>query len=215
MKLVLASESAWRKEMVGWLGLPFAVVGSGVDEERFWADDPEETVTSLAVVKAEAVLEKVEESRVFGGDDEELVVIGADTVIYADSQLIGKPVDRHHARNIIQKLAGTVHEVWTGVCVLEGVTGEKQVEAMKTTVRLMPMNMQEIEAYLDTHDWVGKAGGYQIQGAIRQYVKEIDGSETNVVGLPMVELVDMLERAGVVVEVDVRRVIEAKLNDFG
>jgi septum formation protein len=210
MKLILASGSEWRKRLLSLLEIPFRVRESGVDEEGYLIDEPDDLVGTLAAVKAEAVVALLEEERVFGGEDEGFVVVGADTMIVAEGEIIGKPEHRAHAKEIIGKLASKTHEIWTGVCVVNDL-GEKRVEVEKSTVRFLPMSVEQIERYLDSKEWEGKAGGYQLQGAIEPYVAEVEGSTTNVIGLPMVTLVDMLEEVGVVVEVEMRRVLEENL----
>jgi septum formation protein len=210
MKLILASGSEWRKRLLALLDVSFGVRESGVDEEGYLIDEPDELVGTLSAAKAEAVVGQLEEERVFGSDDGGYVVVGADTMIVAEGEIIGKPEHRTHAKEIIGKLAGKTHEIWTGVCVMNDL-GEKRVEVEKSTVRFLTMSEEQIERYLDSKEWEGKAGGYQLQGAIEPYVAEVEGSTTNVIGLPMVTLVDMLEEVGVVIEVNVRRVLEENL----
>lgn len=207
MKLVLASGSEWRKKLVAMLGLPFEVMESGVDENQFEWQEPSEVVATLATMKAEVVAGKLKVSdrkRVGEG----MLVIGADTVVACGGEIVGKPKDEQEAREIIGKLAGKTHEVWTGVCVVDVDTGERVVEVEKTEVEFGLMGEKQVEEYLKTKEWVGKAGAYQVQKAISRYVKEVRGSYTNVIGLPMLLLVDMLERLGVWTEVEMEEVLE-------
>ena len=124
-------------------------------------------------------------------------------MVSLDGELIGKPANRQEAKAIIGKLAGRTHEIWTGICVVEADTWERVVEVEKTEVTFRPMNEWQVEQYLKTKEWEGKAGAYQMHGVIKEYVKDIVGSYTNVIGLPMLTLVEMLEEMGVWVEVDV------------
>ena len=201
MKIVLASESEWRKNLLAWLELPFEVVGSGVEETVYADEEASEVVARLATEKAEATAKKLSE--------EVGIVIGADTVIEIDGKIIGKPDNRQDARKIMQQLAGKTHEVWTGVCAVDDV-GNRRVEVEKTIVKFKPMTQAQIEKYLDQNEWVGKAGGYQVQGAIKPYVADIQGSYTNVIGLPLLMVQDMLESLGVGVEVDLPGLIKTK-----
>lgn len=132
-------------------------------------------------------------------------------MVSIDNQLIGKPVNRQDAKDIISKLAGRTHEIWTGICVLDADTKERVIEVERTEVSFWAVGDKELEKYLDSKDWAGKAGGYQVQGAIKPFVKDVVGSYTNVIGLPMVTLVEMLEKMGVWVEVEVEEVLAAKL----
>lgn len=207
---------------MAWLKLPFEVMPAEINEAQFSWEEPEEVVATLATMKARRVAKKLEEERVFGSDEEEgLLVIGADTVIAVDDppthkateghrQIIGKPVDRQHAKEIIQKLAGKTHEVWTGLCLLDSDTGETIVETEKTKVEFRDMTDKLVEKYLETNEWVGKAGAYQVLGAIRPFIKLIDGSITNVIGLPMQKLVYMLEQMNVWTDENVEEIVGQK-----
>ena len=200
MRIVLASGSEWRKRLLVWMGLPFEVIVSNLDEDRVEGEEPEEMVARLAVNKAEEVVRNLSEN--------DGLVIGADTVIVVDDEVVGKPVNERHAKDIMGKLEGREHRVLTGLCVVNALTNEKRVEVEETVVVMAKMNRDEIERYIKTKDWVGKAGAYQILGAITPYVMEVRDSVTNVIGMPLGLLAEMLNGFGVDVEVDVRRVIE-------
>ena len=195
------------------LQLPFEVVPAEINEQSFEWEEPSEVVATLAAQKAETVAKKIVDARVFGMEVlEGTVVVGADTLISVGDQIIGKPENREKAKEIIQKLAGREHEVWTGLCVLDVDTKDRVVEVEKTVVRFLPMSEKDVEKYLDTNEWMGKAGAYQVQGVIKKYIKDIEGGYTNVIGLPMLTLVEMLERMGVWVEVGVEDVL---VQNFG
>lgn len=206
MKLILASQSEWRKKLVQLLEIPFEVMESGVDENIFPWEEPSEVVATLATMKAEKVARQITDNGLLILEERQ-VIIGADTVVATEGKIIGKPVNREDAERIIGQLAGKTHEVWTGICVVDPVIGERVVEVEKTEVTFRPINGKQLEKYLDTKEWEGKAGGYQVQGAIKPYIKDIVGSYTNVIGLPMVTLVEMLERVGVGVEVDIDQIL--------
>jgi septum formation protein len=212
MKIILASESEWRRELFSWLELPFEVMVSKVDEELEEWEEADEMVATLAAMKARAIGKKLIEQRVFGADDEEgFLVVGADTTICVDGEIIGKPLDRQDAKNIIQKLAGRKHEVWTGVCLFNTDTEDQLVEVEKTDVVFREIGEAELERYLTSNEWQGKAGGYQIQGAIKPFVKDVKGSYTNVIGLPLLTLVYLFEQWGVYVDQNVVMMLENKL----
>lgn len=213
MKLILASESEWRKKLLSWLDIPFEVVVSGVDETGFDVEDPDELVATLAALKARAVAKKEAERRVFGADDEERVlVLSADTVVVCDGEVIGKPVDEADAKRIVKKLQGKTHEVWTGVCLIDADTDQQRVEVEKTLVTFKPMSEKEIEDYLESGDWKGKAGGYQLLKTIDRHLKDVEGSATSVIGLPLLRVEELLEDFGVPVGVaDVRTTISDQI----
>jgi septum formation protein len=211
MKLILASKSESRQKLLRLLGLPFKVVESGVKERSFTWDEPSEVVATLAAMKAEAVAKNYREQKQDDYSDTP-IIIGADTVVSLDQEIIGQPADRQEAGVIIGKLAGKTHQVWTGVCVIDPITRERVVETEKSEVSFRSMTEKQIEKYLDTGEWQGKAGAYQLQGAIKLYVKDIIGSYTNVIGLPLILLAEMLEKMGVWVESSLE---EQLMEEFG
>jgi septum formation protein len=213
MKLILASESEWRSRLLSWLDIPFVVVISGVDETVLEEDDADELVATLAAMKARAVARIESEKRVFAADDEaRVLVLAADTVVVYGGEIIGKPIDREDAKRIISLLAGKTHEVWTGVCLIDADTNQQRVEVEKTLVSFKPMSDKQIEDFLETDEWKGKAGGYQLLKSIDQHVRDIDGSATNVIGLPLLKVEELLEDFGVPVGVDdVRKTISDQI----
>jgi septum formation protein len=210
MKLVLASGSDRRKELLSWLEIPFEVMESGVDETILPDEETSEAVARLALVKARTVAKQLEAQRIFADDEETGLVIGADTLVSLADQPIGKPVNRQDAGKIIKALSGKTHEVWTGVCLWDADTGEHRVEVEKTLVKFNHLSDAQIEKYLETKEWEGKAGAYMIQGEMVKHVANVEGSFTNVIGLPLETLQDMLESMGVFVEVDLRKVVSEK-----
>lgn len=197
--------------MLSWLEIPFEVVESGVDESIYPDEEVSEAVARLAMAKTQVVAKKIEEQRVFGEAVEEgELVMGADTMVCVGDRIMGKPVDRENAKEMIQLIQGRTHEVWTGICVIDVDTEEQRVEVDRTLVTLMPMSEQQIEDFLETKEWEGKAGGYQIQESMAAYVKDVEGSFTNVIGLPLLLAQDLLEGMGCPTEVDLRQIIELK-----
>lgn len=210
MKLILASGSERRKELLSWLEIPFEVIESGIDETVYPDEEPSELVARLAVAKAHEVAKQWTVDSGQLAENDGIIVIGADTVVTVDDLIIGKPNNRKHAEEIIGKLSGKTHEVWTGVCVVDPLTGERKVETEVTRVTIRQISDKELKKYLDSNEWVGKAGGYAIQGKMGQYITDLAGSYTNVVGLPLLVLQDLLESLGTVVEVEVREEIRKR-----
>jgi septum formation protein len=177
--LTLASTSPRRRELIAVLGVPFRVVApDGVDETPLDGESPREMVCRLAVDKARSV----------DGDP----VVAADTVVEVDGDILGKPVDTDDARRMLERLSGRSHLVHTGVAVRSGESGDVEVAVVTTSVGFVPMTPQAIEWYLDTGEPFDKAGAYAIQGAGGVFVEGIEGSVSNVVGLPLATVVAML-----------------------
>lgn len=182
MRVILASASPRRRELLEQIGIPFEVCVSHV-EERITETRPEKVVEQLSAQKAEAVLQTLSiEAR------ETLLVIGADTIVAADDRILGKPADTEEAEKMLQLLSGRTHEVYTGVTLLlcreEGTVWRKLFHE-KTTVRFFAMTEEEIRGYVATGDCLDKAGAYGIQGFCARYIEGIDGDYNNVVGLPV------------------------------
>ncbi len=144
-------------------------------------------VQELAQRKALAAAEKVA-----GG-----LVIGADTVVYCDGQILGKPATQAEAEQMLFLLRGRQHEVYTGVAVIEKPSGNMLVEFERTLVRFRPLTAKEIKAYAATGEPAGKAGAYAVQGLAAIFIEGIDGCYSNVVGLPLARLARMLKAFGV------------------
>lgn len=183
MKIYLASASPRRRELLEQIGLKFAVKVSNV-QEKAASSEPGKMVEELSEQKARAVLGELErESRA-----EEILVIGADTVVAMDGRILGKPSDEKHAAEMLELLAGKVHRVYTGVTLIhktaEGKKCRKTFHEV-TEVSFYPMNEKEIARYLSTGDCMDKAGAYGIQGFCARYIREIKGDYNNVVGLPV------------------------------
>lgn len=208
MKFILASGSEWRKRLLSWLNEPMEVVVSGIDESEFEDESAEELVERLAVAKAQKVRQSLVSSQLTEG---RVMIVAADTVIVFEGEILGKPEDRDDARRMIERLQGAGHEVMTGVCVMDADSGEIEVASEVTVVRFRPMSTVQVEQFLDTDEWQGKAGGYQILKSIDQHIAEIEGSVTNVIGLPLVMLVEMLSDLGVDVSTDISAVIQREV----
>lgn len=181
MKIVLASKSPRRQEIISKYIKEFEIVESQVEEVMDSRLDPAALAMSLAYQKAADVCRQVEH---------EDLVIAADTIVVAD-RILGKPKDRADAREMIFSLAGKTHEVITGVALIQGTT--KVVDHQCTRVTFSSMSEAEVEAYLDAGDYGDKAGAYGIQGYAEPFIQEIRGSYSNVVGLPVERLYPLLK----------------------
>lgn len=183
MRVILASGSPRRRELLEQIGLEFEVMVSHAEENGDWGS-PAELVEALSERKARAVFDTLPA-------DEPVLVIGADTVVAKKDRVLGKPEDKKEAVKMLQKLSGKTHKVYTGVTLLcrpAGKEGQDKVCRKTfhevTKVRLYPLEGKEIRAYAETGEPMDKAGAYGIQGIFARYVKRIEGDYNNVVGLP-------------------------------
>jgi septum formation protein len=170
--LVLASQSPRRSEILRQAGFSFTVRAAPVDETPLPGERPEDYVQRLAESKALAVQSAPEE-----------VVLGADTTVIVDGEMLGKPADAADARRMIGMLAGRRHRVMTGICLKRGA--ETVRDCAVTEVWFAPMSAGEIEDYAASGEPIDKAGAYAIQGLASKYVEKIDGCYFNVMGLPV------------------------------
>lgn len=187
MKIILASQSPRRKELLERMGIKdFETISPNVDESAFHGLPPEELVRRLSAEKAAAVAGKV-------GKD--AVVIAADTVVALEGAVLGKPADELDAFKMLSALSGVRHQVYTGVTVCRG--GEKQTAHEVTDVTFRELSEREIEDYISTGEPMDKAGAYGIQGYGALLIQGISGDYYNVMGLPVCRLSGMLSRFGV------------------
>ena len=190
--IVLASGPPRRKELLAKTGLKFSVVVSG-GEEKAETSDPAETVEKLSLDKASAVADLLQ------AEKEPQLIIGADTVVACDGEILGKPSDREDAFRMLWKLQGQTHQVYTGVTLLlkKKHTWQAHTFSEKTDVQFYPVSREELLAYIETGEPMDKAGSYGIQGGFGIYVKGICGDYNNVVGLPVGRLVYELKKLGI------------------
>lgn len=201
MEIILASASPRRRELLAQIGLKFRIFISDA-EEIVTKNKPEDIVMELSEKKAEAVAERLvsgEASDAAGAEIslEDLLVIGADTLVFLDGEQMGKPSDASGAFSMLSRLQGRCHQVYTGVTLLAIQDGrEKGRKAFyeKTQVEFYPMSEEEIRKYIGTGEPMGKAGAYGIQGIGGKYVKRIEGDYNNVVGLPVARLYQELKK---------------------
>ena len=184
--IVLASASPRRRELLSLVGVPFVLRSADLDEAVLPGELPVPYVRRLAEWKARAVAAMVNPLDHF--------VLAADTTVVCDDRILGKPADEGEADAMLRRLAGRWHEVLTGYCVLG--PGVCLVEHVATRVELRHVRDEERRAYVASREWDGKAGGYAIQGIASALVRQIEGSYSNVVGLPVCEVVESLRAAG-------------------
>ena len=176
-RLVLASTSPRRLDLLFQIGIkPKAVVDPKIIEHTKQNERPERLVRRLSKEKAEAVFKK----------HKGVWILAADTVVVCGKRKIGKPSNADQARKILKLLSGRRHYVYGGICVLDPV-GSIHLRCVKTLVTFKRLQFNEIESYIESGEWLDKAGGYAIQGRGTLFVKKIQGSYSNVVGLPLFE----------------------------
>ncbi len=186
MKIVLASQSPRRQDLLGQMGLEFTTRSPQIDEDAFQGRDARDLVQTLSREKARWVAAQLP------GDP---IVIGADTVVVRDGTILGKPKDPAEARAMLASLSGRTHQVYTGVTVCQGDKVVTQAEETQVTFR--PLTQQEIACYVATGEPMDKAGAYGIQGLGGLLVAGIQGDYHNVVGLPVCRLGQILRDFGV------------------
>lgn len=186
--IVLASASPRRADLLASAGLRFIVVPSRVVEERLPGEAPEQFVRRLAAAKARDV----------GAGRRDGVVLGADTEVVLDGEVLGKPRDDADARAMIARLSGRTHDVVTGYEVYDAAVGQGQGGVVRTRVEFASLSPGEIDAYVATGEPRGKAGAYAIQGRAAAMIRRIEGSYTNVVGLPLREVLETLAHMGAI-----------------
>ncbi len=189
--LLLCSGSPRRRDFLLQLGLPFELVRPEIDETQRPAEPAMDYVERLAREKAQAGLALFGKSPVPLVSDTPVVPLAADTIVVLRGEVLGKPRDRDDARRMLRLLSGTEHEVITSV----RVAGLQRT--VSTSVRFRPLSAEALEWLVRSGDGDDKAGAYAVQGLAAAFVERLDGSLTNVVGLPIVETLELLESAGV------------------
>ena len=184
--LILASASPRRKRLLAQARLPFEIVVSRIQEENTERLAPADLCLRLAREKAMDVSSRTRPSW----------ILGADTIVVLEDRILGKPADEQDALNMLSLLSGKVHRVMTGFCIFGPSGTSAHLETVSTTVTVKELGEDEIEAYVDTGEPFGKAGGYAIQGVGSFMVESISGSYTNVVGLPLCAVIKALLKVG-------------------
>jgi septum formation protein len=180
-RLILASASPRRRELLEQLGFALDVRPADTDETPLAGEAPRDYVLRVAREKARAIAGET--------------VLAADTAVVLGSAILGKPRDGQDARRMLRALSGVPHEVLTGVCVRSGAT--ERTALVSAEVRLDPLSDAQIDWYVSTGEPLDKAGAYAIQGIAGAFVRELRGSVSNVIGLPLAETLALLREAGV------------------
>jgi len=189
-RLILASASPRRMQLLREAGFTFSTIPADINEEDVPGDySPIDVARCLALAKVRALVPVQLDS----------VILGADTVVAMGEQCLGKPKDAGHASRMLRQLSGTTHIVVTGVAVLCRIKEFEKVIHVTSAVQMRALSEPEIDAYVATHAWMGKAGGYGIQDN-DPFVTRMSGSLTNIVGLPVDETIALLREAGVAVD---------------
>lgn len=184
--IVLASASPRRSELMALAGIHCSIVPADICEEVLPNEQPAEHVMRLSREKAQAVAQRTN-GRFF---------IGADTVVVLEGRIMGKPADEAQAFEMLTALSGHTHQVITGIAVFDRETGACRTGSVSTDVLFKTLTGEEVRDYIATGCPMDKAGAYAIQGGAVHFIRSINGSYTNVIGLPMTELYEMLQSAG-------------------
>ena len=191
MRLILASASPRRSELLRAAGIEFDVIPADVDESMAPEDQPDGYARRVAQLKAEAVAPQAPGR----------AILAADTIVVVDNEVLGKPADAADARRMLGLLSGRTHTVLTAVCLVNPATasGRVQTSVARTGVEFVPLSQQEIAWYVASGEPADKAGAYAVQGLASRFVTRIDGSYSNVVGLPVSLVVDLCKQAGLLI----------------
>ena len=187
MSFILASQSPRRRELLTSIGLAFDVIPSDVPEIHQLGESPEEYVARLSRDKAEVV----------AASHPDAWIIAADTTVLLGDQLLEKPVDANDAKRMLGLIAGKTHIVYSGVTLQNATSDWRETRVAESEVRMLPLDEREIAWYVATGEPLDKAGAYAVQGIGGMFIDSIHGSYTNVVGLPLALLFEMLRRAGI------------------
>lgn len=185
MDFLLASASPRRQELLKTFAFPFSIKPVDADESLMPGEDSREAVSRLAALKADTALAQIDDAW----------VLAADTLVGKEKEIFSKPLDRNDAANMLRRLSGDWHHVDTAIVLANKAT--RYARTVRTRVHFRDITDQELEHYLDLGEYTDKAGSYGIQGAAAIFVDRIEGSYSNVVGLPLAELGDVLTHAGI------------------
>jgi len=190
MKIILASSSPRRAEILRNAGIPFEICATQIDEAALPGETAHAMVARLAEAKARAATAQLDSCA------SESIVVGADTTVEFNGEILGKPSDSENARQMLAKLSGHTHRVLTGIFLLHlpGHSTRAAIECSRVTFD--SLSEKEIDAYVATREPLGKAGAYAIQGFAGRYIPKIEGSYSNVVGLPLAKLYALLRELG-------------------
>ncbi len=189
-KIILASKSVDRSWILKQAGISFEVVATNIDEEEYKTkiSDPIELIKELAKAKA------LSAKNLLIKDDFDCVIIAADTIVELNGEIIGKAKNEGHAFEILKKLIGKTHNLITGIAITDTITSKIIVDYDITFVEFLALTDKEIRGYIKTNEWKGRAGAYSIRDKASLFVNKINGSSSNVIGLPMQKLYKILKK---------------------
>jgi septum formation protein len=187
-RIILASHSPRRRELLAALGIVFEVMPADVDESTATGETVQGHAMRLAGQKAWAISSKKPDA----------VVLGADTIVVVDGAVLGKPTDEGDAVRMLERLSGRTHEVLTGIAVITPQSDQAYAQVVRTAVVMRGLEPREIAAYVATGEPMDKAGAYAAQGMASAFITRIEGSYTNVVGLPTAEVAGLLLTLGAI-----------------
>jgi len=200
MRLILASTSPRRREILELLGLPFEVIAPGFDELASSDRPVEDEVLDFALGKAASVAR----------DNPNSIVIGSDTMILVNAKKVGKPDGIADAKQILRSLSGKTHRIFTSVAIVDGSGGPGLRMVEEVSVKMRDYPEKEIEDYLSCNESLDKAGAYSIQGRGRALIESIDGDYLTAVGLPLKPIADYLKSRGISVSLNVEKLCSDK-----
>jgi len=187
--LILASSSPRRRELLKMLGIAFEVIPSHIEEEEIDGESPREHVARLSQAKAKEVGRTVKKDR---------WILGADTIVFIDGEVLGKPQTGAEANCMLKKLSGREHTVMTGFFIYHPELNQSAGTVVESKVAIKKLTDNEIEGYIKTGEPFDKAGAYAVQGIGMFMIEKVFGSHTNVIGLPVCEVVSALKRLGAI-----------------
>jgi septum formation protein len=190
-KIVLASKSVDRSELFKRSKIAFEILVTNVDEEQYKNEitDPLELIEKLAEVKALNAKEKLK------NESEDIIIIAADTIVEFEGEIIGKAEDERQAFHMLKRFAGKTHKLMTGIAITETKRSKMIIDHEITTVRFIELSDEEIWGYLKTGEWKGRAGAYSIRDKASLFIESLEGSSSNVIGLPMYKVFMILKKS--------------------
>src|SRR5579863_1061285 len=190
MKIILASSSPRRAEILRDAGIAFEIRATQIDEAEFPGETAHAMVARLAETKARAAAAQMDAAT------GECIIVGSDTTVEMGGEILGKPRDSSHAREMLARLSGRTHHVLTGLFLLRLPGNATRAAVEKSAVTFAPLSEKEIDAYVASSESMGKAGAYAIQGFAGRYIPKVEGCYFNVVGLPLAKLYALLRELG-------------------
>ncbi len=187
-KIILASASPRRKQLLSSVGLKFKTVPAHVNEDYLRGETPKQHVRRLAQSKAKIISEKYPDAW----------VLGADTIVVIDGQILGKPENKAQAKKMLQKLSGRTHKVYTAFTITRAASSISRTHVIQSAVSFKNISPDEIKWYISSKEPYDKAGGYAAQGKGASFIKSVRGSYTNVIGLPLCEVLEEFKTLGVI-----------------